>query len=69
MKKRISLTSIRRLMKQTQLNHALLIEIENEDNLLSAKKNFREIYKKTSIIPTQFPLIRHTQEKRELRKT
>ena len=23
---------------------------------------------KTSIIPTQFPLIRHTQEKRELRK-
>ena len=45
MKTRISLTSIRRLMEQTQLNHALLIEIENEDNLLSAKKNFREIYK------------------------
>ena len=32
-------------MEQTQLNNALLTEIENEDNLLSAKQNFRKIYK------------------------
>ena len=65
--KRISLTSIRRLMRQTNLPQVLGNTMEEiKVKLTEAKREFRAIKKnqKNSIYPTSYLLTRHMLEKR-----